>query len=62
MCIISHHLLAKAGGFFIKINTFFSDVTKSNVYEVGWKEKHALFPYPQSVIDMNPNIKQNPGW
>ena len=31
-------------------------------YEVGWKEKHALFPYPQSVIDMNPNIKQNPGW
>ena len=31
-------------------------------YEVGWKEKHALFPYPQSVIDMNPNITQNPGW
>ena len=31
-------------------------------YEVGWKEKHALFPYPQSVIEMNPNIKQNPGW
>ena len=31
-------------------------------YEVGWKEKHALFPYPQSVIDMNPNITQKPGW
>ena len=31
-------------------------------YEVGWKEKHALFPYPQSVIDMNPNIQENPGW
>ena len=31
-------------------------------YEVGWKEKHALFPYPQSVIEMNPNIQQNPGW
>lgn len=31
-------------------------------YEVGWQEKHRLFPYPQSVIDMNPNITQNPGW
>ena len=31
-------------------------------YQVGWQEKHRLFPYPQSVIDMNPNITQNPGW
>ena len=31
-------------------------------YQVGWQEKHRLFPYPQSVIDMNPNIQQNPGW
>ncbi len=31
-------------------------------YEVGWQEKHRLFPYPQSVIEMNPNIVQNPGW
>ena len=31
-------------------------------YEVGWQEKHRLFPYPQLVIDMNPNITQNPGW
>ena len=31
-------------------------------YTVGWQEKHKLFPYPQSVIDMNPSITQNPGW
>lgn len=31
-------------------------------YEVGWQEKHRLFPYPQQVMEMNPNIKQNPGW
>lgn len=31
-------------------------------YEVGWKEKHRLFPYPQQVMDMNPNIVQNPGF
>lgn len=31
-------------------------------YEVGWQEKHRLFPYPQEVMDMNPNIIQNSGW
>jgi tetratricopeptide (TPR) repeat protein len=31
-------------------------------YQVGWQEKHRLFPYPQKVMDMNPNIVQNPGW
>jgi hypothetical protein len=29
--------------------------------EVGWKEKHRLFPYPQQVKDMNPNLIQE-GW
>ena len=29
--------------------------------EVGWKEKHMLFPYPQQVKDMNPNLRQD-GW
>jgi hypothetical protein len=24
--------------------------------------KHYLFPIPQSEIDLNPNLKQNPGW
>lgn len=31
-------------------------------FEVGFKEKCRLFPYPISVMDQNPNIKQNPGW
>ena len=30
-------------------------------FEVGWKEKHKLFPYPQQVKDMNPNLLQE-GW
>jgi hypothetical protein len=30
-------------------------------FEVGWQEKHKLFPYPQNVKDMNPNLKQD-GW
>ena len=29
--------------------------------EVGWKEKHKLFPYPQGVKEMNPNLRQE-GW
>ena len=29
--------------------------------EVGWKEKHKLFPYPQEIKDMNPNLRQE-GW
>lgn len=31
-------------------------------FEVGFQEKHRLFPYPISVTDQNPGIKQNPGW
>ena len=31
-------------------------------YEVGWKEKHRLFPYTQNLIDNNPSLEQNPGW
>lgn len=30
--------------------------------EVGWKEKHRLFPYPRPIIEQNPEIVQNPGW
>lgn len=31
--------------------------------QVGFKEgKHEWFPYPYSVISINPNLKQNPGW
>ena len=30
-------------------------------FEVGWQEKHRLFPYPQNVKDMNPNLRQV-GW
>ena len=31
-------------------------------YEVGWKEKHRLFPYTQNLRDNNPSLEQNPGW
>ncbi|MBR0165642.1 MAG: RagB/SusD family nutrient uptake outer membrane protein [Prevotella sp.] len=31
-------------------------------YEVGWQEKHRLFPYPQTLMDNNPALHQNPGW
>ena len=31
-------------------------------YEVGWKEKHRLFPYTQNLMDNNPSLKQNEGW
>ena len=30
-------------------------------FQVGWTEKHRLFPYPQNIKDMNPNLKQD-GW
>lgn len=31
-------------------------------FEVGFKEKHRLFPYPQSIMEQNTALKQNPGW
>ena len=34
---------------------------KDEGYEVGFQEKHRLFPYPTSVRDQNPNLKQK-GW
>ena len=31
--------------------------------EVGFKEgKHEYLPYPQTILDKNPNLEQNPGW
>ena len=41
---------------------FHSHEAQDAGYEVGWQEKHKLFPYSQKVMDMNPNITQNPGW
>ena len=35
---------------------------KDKGFEVGWQEKHRLFPYPQTVMEQNPALKQNPGW
>ena len=31
-------------------------------FTVGFKEKHRLFPYPITIMEMNPELKQNPGW
>ena len=31
-------------------------------FEVGWQEKHRLFPYPTDILMNNPNLKQNEGW
>ena len=28
----------------------------------GYKPKHALLPIPRQELELNPNIKQNPGW
>jgi hypothetical protein len=35
---------------------------QDNGFEVGWQDKHKLFPYPTTVLDNNPALKQNPGW
>ena len=31
-------------------------------FQVGWQEKHRLFPYPINILNNNPNLHQNPGW
>ncbi len=31
-------------------------------FTVGFQDKHKLFPYPTSIMEMNPNLVQNPGW
>lgn len=31
-------------------------------FEVGWKEKHRLFPYPSTILENNPELHQNTGW
>lgn len=30
--------------------------------EVGWQDKHRLYPYPETIMMQNPNLKQNTGW
>jgi len=31
-------------------------------FTVGFQDKHRLFPYPTSIMEMNPNLVQNPGY
>ena len=43
--------------------TVSTSAAKDAGFEVGFKEgKHEFFPYPQTVMDKNPNLEQNPGW
>lgn len=42
---------------------FYTTNTPETNFKVGFKEgKHEFFPYPQTVLDKNPNLEQNPGW
>lgn len=41
---------------------FYTTNTPETNFKVGFKKgKHEFFPYPQTVMDKNPNLKQNPG-
>ena len=40
---------------------FYTHEAQDAGFEVGWQEKHRLFPYPQQVKEMNPNLLQV-GW
>ena len=43
--------------------TVSSSEAKDKGFKVGFQQgKHELFPFPQTVIDKNPNLVQNPGW
>lgn len=42
---------------------FYTTNTPETNFKVGFKKgKHEFFPYPQTVLDKNPNLEQNPGW
>lgn len=42
---------------------FYTTNTPETNFKVGFKKgKHEFFPYPQTVMDKNPNLEQNPGW
>lgn len=43
--------------------TVSTSAAKDAGFDVGFKKgKHEFFPYPQPVMDKNPNLEQNPGW
>ena len=43
--------------------TVSSSEAKDKGFTVGFQPgKHELFPFPQTVMDKNPNLVQNPGW
>ena len=43
--------------------TVSTSAAKDAGFNVGFKKgKHEFFPYPQTVMDKNPNLEQNPGW
>jgi hypothetical protein len=43
----------------LTLNSAFFD---SNIPSITFEEKHLYFPIPNSEIDTNPNIQQNPGY
>lgn len=50
----------KANSRFYTVST---SAAKDAGFDVGFKKgKHEFFPYPQTVMDKNPNLEQNPGW
>lgn len=43
--------------------TVSTSAAKDAGFDVGFKKgKHEFFPYPETVMDKNPNLEQNPGW
>ena len=32
------------------------------VKDRDWPQRQYLYPIPETVIQKNPNLKQNPGW
>ena len=46
-----------------RVYTVSSSEAKDKGFTVGFQPgKHELFPFPQTVMDKNPNLVQNPGW
>ena len=45
--------------FYITHSNPSKDAKKPYGFDVN---KHTLFPYPEDVVAINPNLKQNPGW
>ena len=60
--ITASRMLGEQGHYYPTFQGTTVNPTAFTLSQYGWKERHKLLPFPESELNANPLIVQNPGW